>query len=118
MDLNLVVQAMLTGIVLYFVVFVVIVNHQRSRWRRNHRRGLCTSFYPTTLAIGLALQHLQAEAQPEVRHILEEKLADESEDDDQADSDDPQKLLQHQLKRIRNGERVDQLRLPLRATSR
>ena len=67
-------------------------------------------FYPTTMMIGLALQNIQVFAHPEVDHTIQQKYADEAEQDDEGDPDDPQKLLEGQLRRIRNGETVDCLR--------
>jgi len=113
LNLELIAQAMLSGIVLYFAVFVFIVHYQRVRWRRSQRRGLHARFYPTTMMIGIALQTLQVFAQPEIDHTLEEKYADAAEEDDAGDPDDPQKMFARQLRRIRNGETVDRLRVPL-----
>ena len=50
-------------------------------------------------------------AQPEVKHILEEKLADEAEEDDEGGPEDPTEYLNHQLKRLRRGKRMDMLRV-------
>jgi hypothetical protein len=65
------------------------------------------------MMFGLALQSLQVFAHPEGDHILQEKYADESEEDDEGDPDDPQKVLARQLRCIRNGETVDRLLVPL-----
>jgi hypothetical protein len=108
-NLEFVAQAML---VLYFVLFAVVVYLQRARWRRSQRRGLRARLYPTTMMIGLALQSLQVFTHPEVHHTIEERYADAAEEDDAGDPDDPQKTLARQLRRIRNGDRVDRLLAP------
>jgi hypothetical protein len=84
-NLEFVAEAMLSGIVLCFVLFALSVSCQRARWRRSKRRGQRARFYPTTMMIGLALQNLQLFVQPEVQHSIEEKYADEVEEDDQGD---------------------------------
>ena len=102
---------MLSGIALYFVLFALAVYCQRARWRRSQRRGKRLRFYPTTMMIGLALQTLQVFAHPEVDHTIQEKYADEAEEDDEGDP--LQKELARQLRRIRNGETVDRLEVPV-----
>ena len=104
---------MLTGIALYFVLFALVVYVQRARWRRSQRHGKRIRFYPTNMMIGLALQNLQVFAHPEIDHTIQEKYVDEAEEDDEGDPDDPQKVLARQLQRIRNGETVDRLQVPL-----
>jgi hypothetical protein len=116
--LEFVAPAMLSGIALYFVLFALIVYYQRARWRRSQRsdqrrRGKRIRFYPTTMMIGLALQTLQVFAHPEIDHTIQEKYADAAEQDDEGDPDDPQKVLAGQLRRIRNGELVDRLQVPV-----
>jgi hypothetical protein len=86
---------MLSGIALLFALVVYL---QRARWRGGQRRGRRVHFYPTNMMLGLALQNLQVFAHPEVDHILQEKYADEAEEDDEGDPDDPQKVLARQLR--------------------
>jgi hypothetical protein len=109
LNLELIARAMLSGIAL---LFALVVYAQRARWRHSQRRGRRVRFYPTTMMIGLALQNLQVFAHPEVDHTIQEKYADEAEEDDEADPDDPQKVLRRQLRRIRHGECVDCLLVP------
>jgi hypothetical protein len=109
-NLELIARAMLSSIA---ILFALVVYAQRARWRHSQRRGKRIRFYPTTMMIGLALQTLQTFAHPEVDHTLAQRYADEAEEDDEGDPDDPQKALQRQLRRIRNGERVDRLQVPL-----
>jgi hypothetical protein len=110
LNLELIVRAMLSGIAL---LFALVVYAQRARWRHGQRRGKRLRFYPTNMMLGLALQNLQVFAHPEIDHTIEQKYADAAEEDDEGDPDDPQKVLARQLRRIRNGERVDRLQVPL-----
>ncbi len=64
--------------------------------------------------MGNAFQTLQVLAQPEVQHILEEKQQEDADEDDEGDPDDPAAHLEQQLKKIRNGEKVDRLTVRLR----
>jgi hypothetical protein len=113
LNLEFAARAMLSGIALHFVLFALVVYVQRARWRRSQGRGKRIRFYPTNMMIGLALQNLQVFAHPEIDHTIQEKYADEAEEDDEGDPDDPQKVLARQLQRIRNGETVDRLQVPL-----
>ncbi|HEY3989229.1 MAG TPA: hypothetical protein VGM02_08025 [Acidobacteriaceae bacterium] len=101
---------MLSGIAL---LFAFVVYFQRARWRRSQRGGKRLRFYPTNMMLGLALQSLQVFVHPEVDHTIQEKYADEAEEDSEGDPDDPQKVLERQLRRIRNGEAVERLQVPL-----
>ena len=65
------------------------------------------------MMIGLALQNLQVFAHPEIDHTIQEKYAEEAEEDGEGDPENAQKILQRQLRRIRNGEAVDRLQVPL-----
>lgn len=103
---------MLSGIALYFLLFALIVYRQRRRGRRSQRREKRIRFYPTTMMIGLGLQTLQLFAHPEIDHTIQEKYAEAAAEDDEANPDDPQKVLARQLRRIRNGEPVDRLQVP------
>lgn len=113
LNFEFVARTMLSGIALYFVLFALIVYYQRARWRRSQRRGKRIRFYPTNMMIGLGLQNLQVFAHPEIDYTIQEKYADAAEQDDEGDPDDPQKVLAGQLRRIRNGEQVDRLQVPM-----
>jgi hypothetical protein len=110
LNLELIARAMLSGVALLFALVVYV---QRARWLRSQRRGRRLRFYPTNMMLGLALQNLQVFAHPEIDHTLQEKYADEAEEDDEGDPDDPQKVLERQLRLIRNGETVDRLQVPV-----
>lgn len=68
-------------------------------------------FYPGTTELGNALHQLQRIAQPQVRYVLEEKLDEREDEDDEGGPDDPAAHLERQLRKIRNGEEVDRLRV-------
>jgi hypothetical protein len=83
---------------------------RRFLWRRRKRLGKRRlGFFPTFTSAGNALQNLQVIAQPRAQHVIEEKLDDEAEDDDDGEPADPEKHLHRQLRRIRRGERVERL---------
>jgi hypothetical protein len=113
LNLEFVARTMLSGIVVYFILFALVVHLQRARWRRSQRRGRRLRFYPTAMMIGIGLQSLQVFAHPEIEHTLEQKYADEAEEEGEGDPADPQRMLARQLRRIRNGETVDRLQVPL-----
>ena len=94
-----------------FVCFVgVVFVYQRLRWRYRKRKGKSRlGFYPGTGLLGNALQQLQVIAEPQTRHVVQEMLEEETEDDDEGGPDDPVRHLRRQGARIRRGERVDRL---------
>jgi len=105
----------LRGIFAFVTLFAFAFILQRFRWKlRKSGRKSKFGFYPSTLLLGDALHNLQVIAQPHVQHVLEEKLKEAAEEDDEGDPDDPSRRLEKQFRRIRNGERVDDLAVPLR----
>jgi hypothetical protein len=91
---------------------------QRAVWRSRKRRGKKRlGFYPTSALVGNAFQALQAIAQPRVKHVLEEKLDESEDEDDEAGPKNPTAHLLRQARRIRSGRPVDRLTtyLPLDA---
>jgi hypothetical protein len=112
MDLNLI---LLGAFLAFFSLFTAVFLLQRLQWRRKkaadpNYRG----FYPSTAVLGLTLLSLQTLAQPDLNHALEQRQTEAAEDDDEGDPDDPTAQLNRQLKRIRNGENIDALKVPLR----
>jgi hypothetical protein len=111
MDLDLILQgAFLASFSLFTAVFLI----QRLRYRRKkaanpNYRG----FYPTATALSLSLLSLQTIAQPDLNHTLEQRQTEAAEDDDEGDPNDPSVQLTRQLKRIRDGESIDTLKVPL-----
>lgn len=87
-----------------------IVCVRRAWWRRSRKRGKKSlGFYPGGAAIGNALQTLQAIAQPQAQHVIEERLEEPAGEDDEAGPKDPTAHLLRQARRIRNGRPVDRL---------
>lgn len=92
---------------------------QRIRWRYRNRRGKRDAgFYPTCSSLGNALHVLQQLPEPDVAYAVAEQLGDEADEDDQGELADPAKHLRRQLKRIRNGGRVDRLTILLLPAAR
>jgi hypothetical protein len=61
------------------------------------------------MSLGNALQQLQVLAEPRVAYVVEEKLDEETNEDEESGPDDPVRHLHRQAARIRRGERLDQL---------
>ena len=116
MDLDLLLlRGLLRGLYGFTAFFMCAFFYQRLRYRRNKRRGKSRwGFYPSSASLGNALQELQTIAQPQVQYVLEEKLDEPAEDDDEAGPDDPTAHLRKQTARIRRGERIDRLTVRLR----
>ena len=100
-----------------FLAIIVILLHfslRRVLWRRGKRLGKSSlGFYPTSFALGMALQFLQIFYRPSVSYVLEEKQDEDADEDDEGDPEYLKKQLSRQLKRIRRGELVDRLVLRL-----
>ena len=94
-----------------FATFVAIsFVYQRARYRRRKRLGKSKwGFYPGSASMGNALQQLSVIWQPQVQHVVEEKQADDAEEDDEGAPRDPTAHLLRQAERIRRGEKLDQL---------
>jgi hypothetical protein len=95
-------------------VFVVFVGcaflFQRYRWRRRKRLGReKLGFYPRATSLGNGLHQLQTLAEPQVQHVIAEKLDEASEDDEDGGPVDPVAHLHRQARRIRRGEVVELL---------
>jgi hypothetical protein len=83
---------------------------RRYLWRRRRRAGtLRRGFYPSAAMLGNALHHLQAIAEPQMRYVVQERLDDHEEEDDDAGPKDPIRHLKRQLRKIRDGEEIDRL---------
>jgi hypothetical protein len=96
------------GLFLIFWGGVVFV--QRTCWRRNRKRGKKNfGFYPSGAVIGNALQALQAIVEPRAQHVIEEKLDEPADKDDEAGPKDPTAHLMRQARRIRSGTLIDRL---------
>ena len=98
----------------FFAFVVISFLFQRLRCRIRKLLGKAhLGFYPTATSFGNALQALQVFIEPNVQQILEEKLDESAEDDEEGGPDDPTAHLNRQLRKIRRGEPVDDLRIPL-----
>jgi len=115
MDIDLIINGAFLAL---FSLFIAVFLLQRLRWRRkkaanpNHR-----GFYPSAAALSLALISLQTLAQPDLNHSIEQRQTEAEDQDENGDPDDPAAQLGRQLKRIRNGQPVDTLKVPLRPSS-
>lgn len=94
---------------LIFASAVGVVCLQRVRWQWRNRREKESGRYRGGAALGNALQAIQAFAQPHVKHVIEQRVDEAAEEEDDEASQDPKAYLLRQAKRIRNGEEVDRL---------
>lgn len=86
----------------------------RACWRRNRRLGKRSpGFCPSSSALGLAFLFLQIFHRPSVEYVLEQRQAEDADEDDEGDPENLKKQLNRQLKRIRRGEHVERLVLRL-----
>jgi hypothetical protein len=94
-----------------FASFVALVFFwKRWHWRHNKSRGKRhLGYYPNAAALGNALQILQALTQPHVEHILEQKLAEPTDDEDSGGPDLPTSHLHRQAQQIRRGTPPDRM---------
>jgi hypothetical protein len=98
----------------FFALVVLTFFFQRLRCRIRKLLGKAhLGFYPTAASFGNALQALQVFVEPNVQQIVEEKLDETTDEDDEGAPDDPTAHLNRQLRKIRRGEPVDDLRIPL-----
>jgi hypothetical protein len=101
---------LLRGLFAFVAIFTVVFLFQRYRWRRRKRKGKSNwGFYPSSSSLGNALQKLSVMAQPQIEHVLEEKLDENSEYDSEGGPDDPVAHLNRQASKIRRGENLDRL---------
>jgi hypothetical protein len=104
------------GFIPFLAIIVILLHYSLRRvlWRRGKRLGKSNlGFYPTSFALGMALQFMQVYWRPSVSYVLEEKQDEDAEEDDEGDPEGLNKQLSRQLKRIRRGEPVDRLVLRL-----
>lgn len=92
---------------LLLIVWGCIVCVQRALWRWRKKTGKSKlGFYPSGTSIGNALQVLQAIAEPQVQHVIEERLEEPTDEDDETGPKNPTAHLMRQARRIRKGEDV------------
>ena len=100
----------------FLVMTAILVYYglRRAAWKhKNRRRETGSSFCPSSCALGTALLFAQIFYRPTVTYVLEAKLDEDIEQDDQGDPETATKQLNRQLKRIRRGEEVGDLVLRL-----
>ena len=101
---------LLTSLYAFLCFIGCVFFYQRWRWRQQKRSGRSRlGFYPSTASLGNALHQLHAMAEPQVAYVIEEKLDEEADEDDEGGPDDPVRHLHRQAARIRRGERLDRL---------
>jgi hypothetical protein len=100
-----------------FLAIIFILLHyflRRYLWRRGKRLGRSSlGYYPTSFALGMALQFMQVYWKPSVDYVLQEKQHEDADKDDDGDPENLKKQLDRQLKKIRRGEPIDRLVLRL-----
>ena len=100
----------LGGLFLFALLFAIAFFLQRYRWRRRKRQGKSNwGFYPSSASLGIALQELSVMAQPQVEHVLQEKMSEDAEDDSDGGPEDPVAHLHRQAARMRRGGKLDRL---------
>jgi hypothetical protein len=95
---------------LVLIIWFCAIYLQRIFWRLRKKTGQSKiGFYPTGASMGNALQVLQAFVNPEVLHVIEEKLEEPADEEYEAGPRDPTAHLMRQARRIRNGEKIERL---------
>ena len=95
---------------LVLILWVCGISLQRAFWHWRKKAGKSKlGFYPSGGSMGNALQTLQAILEPQVQHVIEERLEEPAEDDDEAGPKDPTEHLMWQGRRIRRGDTVERL---------
>ncbi|MDE1176809.1 MAG: hypothetical protein PW789_09395 [Edaphobacter sp.] len=97
-------QILVMGLYGLVFVFAIVFITQRIRWRISGR-----GFRPRGAMLGNALHQLQTIAEPRMQYVIEEKLDEDSEDEESGGPDDPIRHLHRQARKIKRGETVDRL---------
>jgi hypothetical protein len=96
-----------------FLAIVVILAHyylRRAAWKSAKRAGRKPpGFCPSSSSLGSAFQIVQVFYRPTTAFVIEAKLEEDVDEDDNGDPESPAKHLLRQLHRIRRGEMVDTL---------
>jgi hypothetical protein len=99
-----------------FVAILFILLHynlRRARWRGALRRGQKPSGFCPSPSLGSAFQIMEEFYRPSVACVIEAKLEEDVDEDENGDPDTPLKHFHRQLRRIQQGEPVDILVLRL-----
>jgi hypothetical protein len=87
---------------------------RRAAWRQGKRLGWKSlGYYPSSFALGMALQFMQVFHRPSMAYVLEANQNEDADEDDEGDPENLRKQLHRQLRRIRRGEHVERLILRL-----
>jgi hypothetical protein len=115
MHFRLLVAGLELGPFVFAGVLLCIFFLRRAVWRRNKRlRRKRWGFYPSTFALGIAFQMVQLFTEPGPKHVIAKKLEDLADEDGDGDPESPTKQLDRQLRKIRRGEEVGVLNVPLK----
>jgi hypothetical protein len=100
-----------------FLAIVLILAYyvlRRAVWRQGKRLGWKSlGYYPSSFALGMALQFTQVFHRPSMAYVLEARQNEDADEDDEGDPENLRKQLHRQLRRIRRGEHVERLVLRL-----
>jgi hypothetical protein len=100
----------------FLFIAAILFDYHRRRfsWKRANRNGRKpTRFRPSSSSLGNAFQILQVFYRPTTAYVIEAKLEEDADEDDEGDPETPARLLHRQLRRIRRGEPIDTLVLRL-----
>ena len=95
---------------LLFALFIGVFCVKRVLWIwRVRAEGGSAGQYCGGAALGNALQELQAFVQPRTEYVIQERLEETVDEDDNGEPKDPTEHLMRQARKIRNGEQVERL---------
>src|ERR1700694_2966989 len=97
-------------------ILAILIHYQfrRAAWKRRRRLGLPNrGFCPSTSCLGTAFQYMQVFHRPSMAYVVQVKREEEEDRDDNGYPESPIKLWKRQLRRIRNGEKLEMLVLRL-----
>jgi hypothetical protein len=97
----------LIGLIFALMMGVVCLQRACRVWR--NRRKKDRGRYRGGAALGNALQALQVITQPHAKHVIEARLDEAADEEDEETPRDPKAHLLRQAKRIRKGEEIDRL---------
>ena len=99
----------------YLAIVAILAYYflRRWAWKRRKRQGKSAGFCPSASALGAVLLFAQTFYRPSVSRLIEARLVERVEDDDDGEPETPFEHLSRQLRRIRRGKPVDTLALRL-----
>ncbi|HEY2467821.1 MAG TPA: hypothetical protein VGI45_08260 [Terracidiphilus sp.] len=103
----------------FLVIFVILAYYYifRVPWWRKRKTGRSRSrFFWSTAGVGTALLGLTLIYRPRLQFAVEaqQRQVDDVDEDDNGDPDTPARNLRRQFRRIRRGEPVETLSVPLK----